>query len=97
MHRVMIAVFVLGFAACTQSEGGTTAPTQDSETGAEAPATESTEAEVEAEPTCGRNSSEICECAAGGSGLRVCLEGAWADCVCEDDGFDNDDLAFDDE
>lgn len=92
----MIAVFVLGFAACAQSDGGTTPPTQEVEAGGETPATD-TVAEVEAEPACGRNSSEICDCAEGGSGLRVCLEGVWADCACDDDGFDNDDLAFDDE
>ncbi|MFT5356956.1 MAG: hypothetical protein ACI9KE_004183 [Polyangiales bacterium] len=97
MQKVMIAVFALGFAACAQGEGeSTTPPAHEAEAGAETPVEAAPDGE--AEPTCGRNSSEICECAEGGSGLRVCLEGTWADCACEEGGFDdNDDLAFDDE
>lgn len=94
MQRVIIALFVFGLGACAQSEASTTPPANEAEAGAEAP---EVAPEAAAEPVCTRNSSEVCECADGASGLRVCLEGTWADCACEEDSFANDDLAFDDE
>ena len=97
MRRFVGCMFVVSLTACGRGEGSSTmAPDERAESAQEAPA-EAEPAEP-AEPPCGRNSSEVCECEGGASGLRVCIEGTWNECACdEDDGFGNDDLAFDDE
>ncbi|MEM9069659.1 MAG: hypothetical protein AAGE52_14190 [Myxococcota bacterium] len=75
----------------------------DAESTASSETSSGTEDEVavaeSTEPSCHRNSSEVCDCPGGGSALRICDEGTWTDCACDgsEEDFGNDDLAFDDE
>lgn len=73
------------------------ATASESDSSQDVQADTSDEPAPEATPPCGRNSTEFCECPSGGSALRVCVEGTWAECPCEGvtDDFADDD--FDDE